>query len=65
MENVSSDTYLYDHEKSMAFKLASMKSSRYAFSYTELNGEIYALGGGTSDEEGELITLKECEKFNI
>ena len=49
----------------MAFKLASMKSSRYAFSYTELNGEIYALGGGTSDEEGELITLKECEKFNI
>ena len=29
-----------------------MKQRRYAFAYTRLKDYIYALGGGTTDEEG-------------
>ena len=50
LENVSAKTYIYDHDKREGYQVASMQTSRYAFSFIEFHGFIYVMGGGTSDE---------------
>jgi hypothetical protein len=42
-----------------------MAYPRYAFGYKRVNNWVYAIGGGSADEEGELCILNKCERFNI
>ena len=42
-----------------------MNQSRYAFAFKQLGDYVYAIGGGTADEEGELVVLKHCERFSL
>lgn len=42
-----------------------MNTSRYAFAYQLIGNYVYAIGGGSADQEGELIILNKCERFNV
>jgi hypothetical protein len=42
-----------------------MNISRYAFAYQLIGNYVYAIGGGSADEDGLLIILNKCERFNI
>lgn len=42
-----------------------MLTPRYAFGYEIIGDWVYAIGGGSADEEGEVIILNKCERINI
>lgn len=45
--------------------MANMITSRYAFTYSQIEGKIYAIGGGNSDIDGNLNILEACEYYSI
>jgi N-acetylneuraminic acid mutarotase len=62
---VTADTYLYNHSKRTARKMASMLMPRFSFAYQRLGRRVYVAGGGNSDPDGNLILLDRCEYYDL
>ena len=56
---------MYDNLTKQVKKLASMTTPRYSFSYQKINNRIYVFGGGTSDVDGNLDILDDCQYYQI
>lgn len=61
-EDVKNQTYLYNPNSATKFSrlVAKMITPRYAFGYEIIGDWVYAIAGGSSDEEGDLIILNKC-----
>ena len=42
-----------------------MMMPRFSFAFIKIGDKVYAIGGGNSDPEGNLIVLDSCEYFDI
>lgn len=65
LSTVSSDCYIYNHKSKTAKKTMNMLTPRYSFSYQIIQNKVYALGGGASDPDGNLIILDSCEYYDL
>lgn len=60
LSSVTADSYIYNHNTRTAIKIASMASPRYSFAYLKIDNQVFVLGGGASDPDGNLILLDTC-----